>query len=62
MIKSKTTFKEGDIVIASTNEIYIIEEIVNHPTWGEVANCRLYQSQVRPGIRCQGWRKHPFFS
>jgi len=62
MIKLKTTLKEGDIVVASTNEIYVIEEIVNHPTWGEVANCRLYQSQVRHGIRCKGLKKHPFFS
>ena len=62
MIKLKTTLKEGDIVVASTNEIYIIEEIVSHPTWGEVANCRLYRSQVRHGIRCKGLKKHPFFS
>jgi hypothetical protein len=62
MKKLKTTLKQGDIVTASTGEIYEIEEIVIHPTWGEVANCRLYRSQVRHGIRCKGLKKHPFFS
>jgi hypothetical protein len=58
----KTTLRKGDIVTASTGETYEIEEIIVDPRWGEVANCRLYRSQVRHGIRCKGLKKHPLFS
>jgi len=57
------TFKKGDIVLTRCNRIYqLVDEPINHPTWGACANVREYRTNNVHGILLRYVRHHPFFS
>tara|TARA_B100001989_G_scaffold216293_1_gene167061 strand:- start:345 stop:584 length:240 start_codon:yes stop_codon:yes gene_type:complete len=62
MIKNKTHFKKGDVLLSRDNKVFQFIQAVEHEELGMIAMVRPYRTNRKVGIRFQDVKLHPLFA
>lgn len=61
-MKNTNKFKKGDVVLTRCKKVYqLVDDPIDHPSWGACANVRKYNTNITHGIRLRDVLHHPFF-
>lgn len=62
MIKNRTNFKKGDVLISRDDKVFQFIKATKHDTLGTIAMVRPYRTNRKVGIRFSDIKLHPLFS
>jgi hypothetical protein len=62
MIKNKTNFQKGDVLLSKDGKVFQFIQATKHDTLGTIAMVRPYRTNRKVGIRFSDVKLHPFFA
>ena len=62
MIKNRTNFKKGDVLISRDDKVFQFIKATKHDTLGTIAMVRPYRTNRKVGIRFSDVKLHPLFA
>ena len=62
MIKNKTHFQKGDVLLSRDGKVFQFVQATKHDTLGTIAMVRPYRTNRKVGIRFEDVKLHPFFT
>ena len=62
MIKNKTHFQKGDVLLSRDGKVFQFIQATKHDTLGTIAMVRPYRTNRKVGIRFSDVKLHPLFA